>query len=192
MEPEGKKICAVCKKKDAVVHYAEVIEGVIKKIDLCEQCALEKGIETPSPFTMGDLVGAITERSEETCAQCGMTFDDFRKSGRLGCDLCYDTFQESLLSIIEQIHRSTQHKGKVPSGFHETEKKIPPKKPKVTPDEIIPAKEIVAPQPQADSAEVIKKKIQSLEQELKNVIASENFEKAALLRDELKKLKESA
>ncbi|MBN2145424.1 MAG: UvrB/UvrC motif-containing protein [Candidatus Aureabacteria bacterium] len=188
MEPEEKKLCAICKKKEAVVHYAEILDGVIKKLDLCETCAIEKGIETPTPFSMGDLVGAITERSEETCEQCGMTFDDFRKVGRLGCDLCYETFQESLLSIIEQIHRSTQHKGKIPSRFHEEKKKFTAKKVKCPPE--YPVQQTpAAPFSQEDSDAMKLKKIQSLEQDLKSAISAEEFEKAACLRDELKKLK---
>jgi protein arginine kinase activator len=44
-----------------------------------------------------------------------MTYDDFRKVGRLGCAECYTTFRRSLASLLKRIHGSTHHLGKAPA-----------------------------------------------------------------------------
>ena len=125
-------LCVVCKKDEAVVHYAEVIEGQIKKLDLCEKCAADKGVGMQVSFSMGDLLGGISETldkqsSSATCPGCSLSLKEFRKGGRLGCPQCYEAFEDSLLPMIEQIHRSSQHKGKISSRFYkkvETKKRI--------------------------------------------------------------------
>jgi protein arginine kinase activator len=43
-----------------------------------------------------------------------MTYDDFRKVGRLGCAECYPTFKRSLGSLLKRIHGSPMHVGKSP------------------------------------------------------------------------------
>ncbi|MEJ2745584.1 MAG: UvrB/UvrC motif-containing protein [bacterium] len=52
---------------------------------------------------------------KKTCPGCGLSYIDFRKTGRLGCDNCYNAFEKSLQGLLETIHRSTTHVGKVPS-----------------------------------------------------------------------------
>ena len=44
-----------------------------------------------------------------------MTYEDFRKVGRLGCAQCYQTFRRSLGSLLKRIHGSPIHLGKSPS-----------------------------------------------------------------------------
>ena len=44
-----------------------------------------------------------------------MTYEDFRKVGRLGCAQCYTTFKRSLGSLLKRIHGSPIHLGKSPA-----------------------------------------------------------------------------
>jgi protein arginine kinase activator len=48
-----------------------------------------------------------------------LSYARFKKSGRLGCATCYEVFEEKLHSILEEIHQSKQHLGKVPRSFGE-------------------------------------------------------------------------
>jgi protein arginine kinase activator len=75
-------------------------------------------------FSIADLLagmGDLTEGAEITeviakCPACGMTWDDFRKIGRLGCGECYKAFKQNLLPLLKRIHGSTRHTGKGPAG----------------------------------------------------------------------------
>ena len=45
-----------------------------------------------------------------------MGFLEFRRTGRLGCPGDYDVFRDQLRTMIERLHRCTQHNGKRPVG----------------------------------------------------------------------------
>ena len=49
-----------------------------------------------------------------------MTYDDFRKVGRLGCADCYVSFKRSLGGLLKRIHGSSLHLGKSPVRITKT------------------------------------------------------------------------
>ena len=114
--------CQFC-SEPATVHLTQIVGGKMQKIDLCEKCAKEKGVADPAGFSLADMLlglGAAdqmksTSTTELVCPQCGFTQPDFKKTGRLGCAVCYETFGEGLSSILKDMHKGTTHKGKVPA-----------------------------------------------------------------------------
>ena len=54
-----------------------------------------------------------TIRDTVTCQFCGLSFADFRETGRLGCPHCYSTFEPHLRGLLRRIHGATQHIGKI-------------------------------------------------------------------------------
>src|SRR6185369_6401894 len=64
----------------------------------------------------GALGGAQKTRKgkEAACPGCGTTLSQFQASGRFGCPECYATFRDDVMNLVEKIHDSTQHCGKVP------------------------------------------------------------------------------
>ena len=117
-------VCDACKKQQATVHLTEIVNDQMTELHLCETCANEKGAQVESHFGLADLlagladVGKATDVEEDvavkTCANCGMTYDDFRRVGRLGCAECYTTFKRSLASLLKRIHGAPHHVGKMP------------------------------------------------------------------------------
>ncbi len=122
-------VCQVCGKKSATVHLTEIINDQMTELHLCEGCAKEKGIAgLGQPFGLQDLLAGLVDfgtpvandkKVTVQCPNCKMTYDDFRKIGRLGCSQCYDTFKESLEMLLKKVHGSVQHLGKSP--VHEGE-----------------------------------------------------------------------
>lgn len=115
-------ICDVCKKNQATVFLTQIVEGKMQKVNLCENCSKEKGVTDPTGFALADLLlglGAAQEIERgggvQKCPVCGFSQSDFKKTGRLGCATCYDTFSEGLQSLLKGMHKGTEHKGKVPS-----------------------------------------------------------------------------
>ncbi len=91
------------------------------KINLCEACSKEKGVQDPTSFALADLLlglGATNEiekgASTQKCLVCGFSQADFKKTGRLGCSECYVTFAEALGSLLKAMHKGTEHVGKLP------------------------------------------------------------------------------
>ena len=116
-------LCELCKQAQATVHLTEIINDQMSELHLCETCANQKGAQVESHFGLADLLSGLadfskTQEPEEgttkACAACGMTYDDFRKVGRLGCAECYPTFKRSLGSLLKRIHGSPIHVGKSP------------------------------------------------------------------------------
>ena len=114
-------LCDVCKEVDATVHLTQVINGKVQKVDLCEACAKEKGVSDPAGFSLADLLLGLgageniqSEPGLVKCKVCGLTQADFKKTGRLGCSFCYETFGDGLNSLLKGMHKGVQHVGKVP------------------------------------------------------------------------------
>ena len=40
-------LCQNCHKNEATIHVQQIVDGKIQAFHLCEECAAEKGIQTP-------------------------------------------------------------------------------------------------------------------------------------------------
>ena len=156
-------MCCICKEKEATVHLTQIAAEKMQKVDLCEECAKQKGVNDPAGFSLADLLlglGASQEMeqvaggSELKCPHCGFTQADFKKAGRLGCAQCYGTFSEGLEGLLKTMHKGTHHKGKVPAALRESQ-------------------DLAA-------------KLKQLQKKLDKAVADEDYEQAARARDEIK------
>ena len=157
-------LCCICKEKPATVHLTDIKGDKVQKVDLCEECAKNKGVND-STFALADMLlglGASQEIEQASggveikCPQCGFTQADFKKSGRLGCAECYKTFADGLEGLLKSMHKGTRHAGKVPEGLRQTRD--------------------------------LSDRLNALQQKLAKAIQDENFEQAAALRDEIKQM----
>jgi protein arginine kinase activator len=118
-------VCDACKQQQATVHLTEIVNGQMTELHLCETCANQKGAQVESHFGLADLLAGLADFGKvpdtepdvtvKACPSCGMTYEDFRKVGRLGCAECYSTFRRSLSNLLKRIHGSTHHLGKSPA-----------------------------------------------------------------------------
>lgn len=117
-------ICDNCGSQDAVIHLTQIVNNEMTACHLCEKCAAAKGLETEEPsstFPLTDFLAQMGGGEEEAqsepgtgqCTFCGLSFSDFRETGRLGCSHCYVTFEPHLRGLLRRIHGGTQHTGKV-------------------------------------------------------------------------------
>lgn len=110
--------CSHC-NNPATVHLTQIVNNKIIKVDLCESCAQAKGVTDSEGFSLADLLSKTNLVSENadpqiTCSDCGLTTADFRRTGRLGCASCYQSFLPVIRPALEDMHAGTAHKGKVP------------------------------------------------------------------------------
>ncbi|PYJ41080.1 MAG: excinuclease ABC subunit B, partial [Verrucomicrobia bacterium] len=120
-------LCDVCKCNDATVFLTQILDGKMQKVNLCEACSKEKGVQDPTGFALADLllgIGAAEEiekgAATTRCPVCGFTQADFKKTGRLGCSTCYAAFAEGLGSLLKAMHKGTEHVGKLPARAQRT------------------------------------------------------------------------
>lgn len=117
-------LCDICGKNTATVHLTEIIDNQMNELHLCEDCARQKSEQMEQQFGLSDLLAGMVEfekplkDKEEIvslkCANCGLTYADFKKIGRLGCSECYSTFKKYLGSLLKRIQGSVMHFGKSP------------------------------------------------------------------------------
>ena len=118
--------CNLCGAQEATIHLTEIVNNQMMEIHLCEACAQEKGTDFKTHFNFANFLSGFAEtesekspktaekRTASRCPECGLTYEDFAKTGRLGCASCYDAFSKLLLPLIKRVQRSTQHVGKRP------------------------------------------------------------------------------
>lgn len=125
-------LCQQCQKRPANVHLTKIVNGSKVEMLLCDQCAREKsqlgfGGFGPS-LNINDFLSGFIGLShidshtdcvlrEECCGVCGMSFEDFSKTGKMGCSNCYEKFGERLRPVLKRLHGNYEHIGKAPAGI---------------------------------------------------------------------------
>jgi len=207
-------ICQKCKSAPASVCVTQVVDSVKTDTYLCQKCANESAAaKLKAAFGFFDVVpghlvfGADPDRQAqqdggEPCPECGATFAEIQKNGKLGCANCYSAFRAKLRPIITRIHRSAQHRGKRPPGAPE-EAAPESAAPEPAPSSAEPAASPAEPAPaaadpaapsadpmpdSADRAPGAEDSVDKLKAELAKAVADEEYEKAAELRDAIKAL----
>ncbi|EMI42186.1 UvrB/UvrC motif-containing protein [Rhodopirellula sp. SWK7] len=119
--------CQYC-DKPATFHITELTQpGGPQILHLCEHHArtvLQK--DEPSPIKtitgalakqlqLGQTKEELQKLDKKECPSCGITFFEFRNSGRLGCPMDYTHFESDLTPLLINIHDSLEHTGKRPS-----------------------------------------------------------------------------
>lgn len=116
--------CQRC-PKSAHIHITDIqgtnAEGayLFEEHHFCEECAqkflYESATGKPAEAEGGAATGEdLSELNQKECPNCGITFKDFRLTGRLGCPQDYEVFRAELLPLLENIHSEVQHVGKSP------------------------------------------------------------------------------
>jgi protein arginine kinase activator len=156
-------LCSICKQREATVHLTQIDGGKMQKVDLCEDCAKTKGVNDPTGFSLADLLLGLGASQEIEQAGGG--------SG-LKCPTCGFTqadfkkagrlgcpaCYETFAEPLEGLLK-TMHKGTRHVG------KVP-----------------VSLRQSRDLSERLKQ----LQTRLTKAIEEEDFEQAAVLRDEIK------
>jgi protein arginine kinase activator len=165
--PDRPLECGECKKNIAV-RYTEIIGENITHTSMCASCPeLERRLHGTSPKEyiqrqMG--VGAALE-----CGNCGTTLEEVKRGHSLGCSECYNIFGDILLSEIQAADRLPQRLLSI--------KKSSPIHIGRSPGETLainPSSRLLA-----------------LDEALKETLQREDYEQAALLRDQIRALTEN-
>lgn len=175
--------CDQC-DQEATVHETRRVHGKTTERHLCQDCARKIGIDiqptVASPELFEKLLQAAAGKpaapatspttakspARKACS-CGTTYVEFRKTGLLGCEKCYTTFEAQLGPLLERAHEGgITHIGKLPRR----------------------ALAGSTPRPVLGDAAQRAARIAALRKQLEEAVCAEQYERAASLRDELRKL----
>ncbi len=170
-------LCNICNKNQATVHLTEIVDDQMSELHLCDECARKKSMQMEQQFGLSDLLAGLVDYGKQPggwekttqslqCLSCGLTYDDFRKIGRLGCSECYSAFAKYLGPLLKRIHGASRHSGKLP--------------PQMAEENVIKSSKLKEKDRELDADD--------LKAMLQQAIEKEEFEEAARLRDQIKEL----
>ena len=202
-------LCEKCKENEATVHMTQFLDGRVRSVHLCEECASAMGVDVQGgTVDMGRLLEDIRRQVEEVvgetvrqqkalaapqmpskCPQCGMKREEIRRTGNPGCPRCYETFRAMLLPEPDELGT---YQGWRPKEFPEgaaapagTDGKAEAK----------PGHGGEAPaerdreRREASYRRECRRSLESKQRLLQEAVEAERYEKAAQLRDEIQALK---
>jgi protein arginine kinase activator len=165
--------CEICKTRTATVHLTEIIDGQRTESHLCQNCAQKEGVTIKNQLSLNELLSSLiaahqqtdenidSEKSRRACPDCGITMEQFRKQALLGCPKDYEVFEGELREIIEKTQdNNSTHKGKIPVQTH------------------------ISSTSQLED----QSKMEDLKKQLSTAVEKEDYELAAKIRDQLKKM----
>jgi protein arginine kinase activator len=179
--------CDHC-ENEATVHEVTVRNGVRLERNMCEACAVKAGlagavsgqahiaellkglVQPPTGQAIPSLV--VTPAARGTiCPTCRLTFNEFKTQGQLGCPDCYKSFDSQLTPMIARAHEGAcAHVGK-------------------TPRRSASGRDPVRGATDAGAELAVRaERLRTLQKQLTDAVKSEQYELAARLRDQLKKL----
>jgi protein arginine kinase activator len=185
-----------CGQREATIHEVTIQNGTRVERHLCEQCASKLGVSTDphvpisqliSNYIMGKNMAVPSVGSEDKrkptkgfapasvpCVSCGMGFKDFKEHGLTGCPSCYESFKSRLGPLIARAHEGgEQHIGKVPRrALSLLSDSTDPKR----------LENLIG------GASEREQRLEHVRTQLAAAVRHEDYEHAALLRDELTRI----
>lgn len=167
-------VCDFCENK-ASVFLTQLVDGQMKKICLCEKCAKERGVTDPTGFSLADmLLGASPVPAGQAPQPSSAPFPGGGKS----CPTCGFTLED--LRRVRRFGCSdcySAFRDELPSilrGMHKGVTHVG-KVPKGMMEQ-----------------QVMAQRLEELRARLDQAVAGENYEEAAGLRDEIRRIETGA
>jgi len=160
-------LCQICGKNPASVHFTEIHDNKMSEIHVCERCAEEKGMHTPAQqhkFEIADLLANMVDT---------MTHTEEERVGHVQCPRCglpYSSFKETGRLGCAECYAAFQFQLRPLLRRIHGDTRHRGKTPKRGP------------------VESSTRQIQRLHDELQRAVEREEFERAAGIRDEIRKL----
>ena len=129
-------ICEKCNKNPATLHMQQFINGTKTEIHLCQECSFKIDTNFSYEHLFQGILDAIQSKylnqgkdsagngiggaglqnmaAAPSCAKCGMSYDEFKNVGKLGCEACYQAFDKEINALFKNVQGSTRHEGKYP------------------------------------------------------------------------------
>jgi protein arginine kinase activator len=158
--------CGECRRPVRVI-YTEIVGKNTNRWAMCDECPVLR-----HKLRGGGKVATVSGEvlASLVCGGCGLALDEVKMGASLGCPLCYDIFSDEVTRELVQLER-------VPPKFF-LQKKGEPLHEGRSPGQ----------QQQIDPS----LKLLALQQALHETLGREDYEQAALLRDQIHELEEKA
>jgi protein arginine kinase activator len=163
-------LCQICGKNPATVHFTEIHDNKMSELHVCERCAEEKGLHSEPAKQKFDIAAVFADMMNS------MTTTEEERVGHVQCPRCgllYSAFKETGRLGCAECYSAFQFQ-------------LRPLLRRIHGDTRHKGKT-----PARDGEVVsIARQVQRLYDELQRAVEREEFERAAEVRDEIKRLEE--
>ena len=164
--PDHPLECNECKKSISVCYTEITDEGIIQT-SMCAECPeLQRRLHGINPQEL--KVNQIGGAANLVCGNCGTTFEEIKRGHRLGCPECYTVFEDLLLIEMQTANRYPLHTISKKKNVQVHIGRARGEKLAVNPSS----------------------RLMALNEALKDMLSREDYEQAALLRDQIKAITE--
>lgn len=183
-------LCDICKKNEATIHIREISDGKSRTINMCEECAAKQKSEMP-PFNalgLGELLYNLQNSIKEAADKFGAKNADPSAGGETGEGKNFSSGREEeqiVCPVCRWDHERIRRDGRFgcEECYHTFRELVSGAVRSVQRGERHIGKHPVDLPPPDNAGE-----IRRYQEELRRMVAEENYERAAELRDLLKKL----
>lgn len=110
-------LCEKCMANTANLHLSQIINGEKTELHVCTSCAAKMGYLGSNSMFMDLFFNQIQPPVHPPCPGCRMTYEKYKNIRRFGCEKCYTHFSKLVEPILQKVHHSTAHRGKVPKSL---------------------------------------------------------------------------
>lgn len=118
--------CQRCQQRAANVHITQYVNGQKHEAHLCEECAQTAKITVDLPqLPLNNLKnllaflgqGYLSDKKtpELICKNCQTPYRKVYETGFVGCSDCYEQFTTQIEPVLQKIHGTNLHRGKIPN-----------------------------------------------------------------------------
>ena len=111
MQKEGMKmrICEKCGENPADIHIRQIINDKETGLYICSKCAETMKKKFLSFLKVNNFITSMMQQVEtndenKVCSFCKFDINKIRKLGRVGCAMCYETFEKELEPIVAKMN----------------------------------------------------------------------------------------
>ncbi len=171
--------CDVCKAKEAEVFLTQIVEGKMQKVNLCKACSNDRGVDDPTGFALTELLAGLgtsteTEKPALSDSSPGHGSSGSTETAATKCPVCgftqADFKKTGRLGCSECYRTFSDHLGNLLKAMHKGTRhtgKLPMR---------------IARQHE------LTERMQGLQDDLQKAVREEDYESAASLRDQIRKL----
>jgi protein arginine kinase activator len=108
-------MCEECNKRKSELEFVEIKEGKRIVRHLCGKCAEKLAIALPAKHKVEKAAAGNQESKaleELVCPTCGLSYAEFLRTAKLGCQDCFEAFGDRLNALLRNLHDSARYSGK--------------------------------------------------------------------------------
>jgi len=89
---------------DTPISLENIFKGILESVQ----------IKGPMPQISNPK---IQSNAPGPCMVCEMSYEQFKTTGKLGCEACYQAFPKEIVALFKNVQNSSRHEGKYPKRF---------------------------------------------------------------------------